>query len=118
MKKLLILFCLLISVEISNAQIAEVKQDGKTVKVFDDNGSLKGTTQICSSCYLGGFSSKTFVVVDGNNIKIFNHNANYRAKVNNTGSFDNVNVTNSYIILTIARKSYYYDFDGRFVKSN
>lgn len=118
MKNLLIVFLIIISTGIANAQIAEVKQDGKVVKVFDENGKLNATTQICSSCRLGGYSSKYFVIVDGKKIQIYNYDAKFKATVNNTGSFERVNVTSSYVIVTADRKSMYYNFDGKFVKSN
>ena len=116
MKKLFLMATMLLMFGAVNAQIAEVKEDGSMVKIYDDRGSYTGNyVSFCSKCELAGYNSKYIVVVDGSMAKIYDSKGSYTGNyVSLCSSCYVKNVSASAILVKDGSMTKYYDFKGSY----
>ena len=103
MKKLFILLTILFVPQLLTAQIGDVRQDGRTLHIYNDDLKYTyKTVSLCRSCELVGFNSK-YIVISEPRIKatIFDHNGKYTQWfINYTRSTYVKNITNTSIIMS------------------
>ncbi|MGB3849836.1 MAG: hypothetical protein WA958_07685 [Tunicatimonas sp.] len=116
MKKLIFSMSFVFVSVMSNAQIAEVKEDGSRLKIYDDNG-YKTSISVSNSGYLGGYNSSYVVVVDGSRAKIYDAKGSYQTSISMCSSCRVQNVSGSYILIKDGSRTKYYNFKGSYVKS-
>lgn len=116
MKKIILMATMLLTLGFVKAQIAEVKEDGSYLKIYDDSG-YKTSISKCSRCLLAGYNNNYVVIVDGSYIKIYNSSGNYKTSISKCSSCSVKNVSGSYILINDGSYTKYYDFKGSYIKS-
>lgn len=113
----IILFIFILSIHMSaNAQIAEVKVQGNTARIYDDNGRYTNYyVSIPSHGELLGYNANYIVVRDGHLAKIYDakgHYTNHYVSLCSTCIVKNVSA--NAILVKEGRLVKYYDFNGRY----
>ena len=81
MKQFLLMAIMLLTFGAVSAQIAEVKQDGRIAKIYNDQGRYTNNyISLCSNCYIKNVSGTAILVKDGNITKYYDFNGRYTNK--------------------------------------
>ena len=77
MKTIILMATMLLMFGAVNAQIAEVKEDGNTLKIYDDKGSYQTSFSKCSSCSVKNVSTNYILIKDGSTTKYYDFRGSY-----------------------------------------
>lgn len=111
------LFIFSLSIHMSTeAQIAEVKVQGNTARIYDDNGRYTNHyVSIPSHGELLGYNAHFIVVREANTARIYDAKGRYTNKYISLCSSCTVkNVSATAILVKEGRTVRYYDFEGRY----
>lgn len=117
MKKLLFLATLLLTFGVANAQISRVKIVGESAHIYDDQGNILHSINICSfgKCSkVCGYNRKYVVILNEGSVVIYNSKGEGEVIINNFGDCTIENVTDSNILVRYKDEILYYDFTGHY----
>jgi len=116
MKKLFLMATLLFSIGAAKAQIGEIKNQGSTAYIYNDQGSYSGySISLSSGREIVGYNSRYAVVKDGSTAYIYDSKGSYTGYSISLSSGRKIkNVTGSNILVKDGSTVYYYDFKGSY----
>ena len=100
----------------ANAQIGEIKIDGSTAYIYNDQGSYSGSSiSVGGGREIVGYNSRYAVVKDGSTAYIYDSKGSYSGSSISLGGGRTIkNVTGSNILVKDGSTVYYYDFKGSY----
>lgn len=105
----------------SMAQIAEVKNEGNSIRIYKIASS--GSTGAAKSFYLGsskkllGYNSQYVTILESGNASIYDEDFNYKGYIRLGSDKQFLNMTPTNILIKEGNMTRYYDFKGRSGKS-
>jgi hypothetical protein len=116
MKKFLLMATMLMTFGAANAQIGEIKNQGSTAYIYNDQGSYSGySISLSGGKEIVGNNSKYAVVKDGSTAYIYDSKGSYTGYyISLSGGKTIKNVTGSNILVKDGSTVYYYDFKGSY----
>jgi hypothetical protein len=118
MKKVILISGFALISFFSNAQIAEVKEEDRYAKIYNENGKYQTSIFMDRDGFLAGYNSRFVVIVDDKYAKIYNENGKYQASIFMDKDCKVQNVSGSNIIIKEGNRTKFYDFNGKYVRSN
>lgn len=99
-----------------NAQISEIKEQGSSALIYDNNGRYSGSSiAIGGGRSIVGFNSRYAVVQSGSTAYIYDSKGSYTgASISLSGNRTIKNISGSNILVKDGKTVYYYDFNGRY----
>jgi len=114
--RILFIFLLSLLQNITMAQIAEVKSEGNSIRVYKVASS--GSSGASKSFYLGsskrllGYNNQYVIILESGNASIYDEDFNYKGYIRLGSDKEFLNITPTNILIKEGNMTRYYDFKG------
>ena len=115
MKSFFLTATMLLMFSVVSAQISEIKEQGSTALIYNDNGHYSGYSISIVGKSIAGYNSRYVVVQTSSTAFIYDEKGSYTgSSISLSGGRSIKNVSGYNILVKDGQKVYYYDFRGSY----